>query len=282
MSRRDRYAATFRRLAAAREGAFVPFTVLGDPDPETSLAVLRAFVAGGADMLELGIPFSDPVADGPAIQAADRRALAAGVTPAGALDLVAALRAEAPHIPIGLLVYANLVFHGGAQAFYAAAARAGVDSVLVADLPLEEARPFRRAARAAGVRPVALVTPSHSDARIRLAAAVAGPYLYVVGRTGVTGADRQLASGAAPLLGRIRALTATPTLLGFGIATPAHVGAALRAGATGAICGSALVERIAAAVAATPGAVGALPAAARTALAVDMQAAVAALKAATR
>ncbi len=241
----ERYAKVFQSLAARREGAFVPFTVLGDPDPATSLAVLEAFVAGGADLLELGIPFSDPVADGPAIQGADLRALRAGVTPEVALEILAAFRARHAEIPIGLLTYANLVQKPGAAAFCRRLAAAGADSVLIADLPLEEAAPFRAAAAAAGLGLVSMVTPLTRADRLAAIAAAGGPYLYVVSRTGVTGKDASLAGTAAPLLRRIRRASAIPTLLGFGIGRPEQVRQAIAAGASGAISGSAAVEIIA-------------------------------------
>ncbi|MBM4116502.1 tryptophan synthase subunit alpha [bacterium] len=273
----SRYAAAFARLAAAREGAFVPFTVLGDPDPETSLAVLESFAAGGADMLELGIAFSDPVADGPTIQAADLRALAAGVTPPVALEVLAEFRRRHPELPLGLLLYANLVQRPGPQAFSRRLAAAGADSVLIADLPPEEAAPFARAAKTAGIGLVSMVTPLTRPARLAAIAARGGPYLYVVSRAGVTGRDASLATTAAPLLARLRAVTAIPTLLGFGIGKPAQVRAALAAGATGAISGSAAVEIIARhAPAGRPGP------RARRALLAELADFTAAMKAATR
>ena len=138
----ERYQRMFGSLADRDEGAFVPFAVLGDPAPDTSLDVIRTFARSGADAIELGIPFSDPVADGVAIQAADLRALSAGTRVADTWRTVATIREEFPDIPIGLLVYANLVVHAGAERFYARAAEAGVDSVLVADLPLIESSPI--------------------------------------------------------------------------------------------------------------------------------------------
>jgi len=244
--RRNRYAERFAALEAKGQGAFVPFTVLGDPDPETSLDILRAFAAGGADMLELGIPFSDPIADGPTIQSADVRALEAGVTPPQALDLVRRFREEEPDIPIGLLLYANLVNAPGIEVFYRRCAEAGVDSVLVADVPLEEAGPFRSAARKAGIAPVFLATPTATDERLeRLVEASKDAYLYVVTRTGVTGRDTSLAASAAPLLKRIRGIDpGISTLVGFGVGKPTHVRQSLQAGASGAISGSAVVEVI--------------------------------------
>lgn len=240
----DRYRQTFQGLRARREGAFVPFTVLGDPDPETSLAIVRALVRGGADALELGIPFSDPVADGPVIQAADVRALAAGVRPAHAWEIVRAVRAESPALPIGLLVYANLVEARGREPFYRSAAEAGVDSILVADVPTLEAVAFAECARRAGVQPVLIATPNSDDRHLQAIARLGGGYTYVVTRVGVTGADREAQSNQAGLLEKLRGFGAPPALVGFGVSRPEHVRAALADGAVGAICGSAIVRRI--------------------------------------
>jgi tryptophan synthase alpha chain len=241
----DRYTAMFARLAARGEGAFAPFAVLGDPDLERSRAVLEALVAGGADALELGIPFSDPIADGAAIQAAARGALAAGVRPADALALVREVRDRHADLPIGLLVYANLVERMGRERFYAAVAEAGVDSVLVADVPEQEAAPFRDAARRAGVVAVGLAPPNAGEAVLAAIASRPGGYVYVVSRPGVTGADSELREAARGVVARLRELGAPPALLGFGVAEPEHVRAALAMGAAGVISGSAVAARIA-------------------------------------
>ncbi|MBK8481116.1 MAG: tryptophan synthase subunit alpha [Proteobacteria bacterium] len=240
----ERYAPLFERLRAAGEGAFVPFSVLGDPDPATSLEIVRTLVEAGADALELGLPFSDPVADGPTIQAADVRALAAGTRLQHAWALIRALRDEFPALPIGLLVYANLVERHGAPAFYATAAAAGVDSVLVADLPTLEAPPYVAAALAAGISPVLIATPSCSDTTLSEIARLGAAYTYVVARSGVTGADMTAPALDGRLLERLAAVQAAPALLGFGIAHPEHVRTALALGAAGAISGSAIVQRI--------------------------------------
>lgn len=243
--KRDRYAETFARLAERGEGAFVPFTVLGDPNAKASLEILRAMVAGGADMLELGIPFSDPVADGPTIQAADIRALKAGITPPKAFDIIREFRKKDDDTPIGLLVYANLVHQPGLVRFYEDAAAADVDSILVADVPMEESAPFHWVGEKTGVATISMVTPLTDDARLAQIAKLGGPYLYVVSRLGVTGRDASLSKSAKPLLRRIKKQGGPPTLLGFGISKPEHVRAAIAAGAAGAISGSAVVEIIA-------------------------------------
>jgi len=237
----DRYGALFARLRAAGEGAFVPFVMLGDPDPESSLRIAGALVSAGADALELGIPFSDPIADRPVIQGAANRALAAGTGTAACFKLLARLRREHPDLPIGLLVYANLVVSRTAERFYREAAAAGVDSVLIADLPVAESRPFREAAEAAGIAPVLIAPPNAGDATLQAIARAARGYTYVVTREGVTGADRYFRRDPTQLIARLVDSGAPPPLLGFGISTAEQVRAGLRMGAAGVIVGSALV-----------------------------------------
>lgn len=244
MSGTARYEAMFAALRRRDEGAFVPFLVLGDPDPATCLELVRALVRGGADALELGLPFSDPIADGPVIQAASTRALANGVRIADCWAIVSQVRAEAPDLPIGLLVYANLVLHEGADTFFQAAARAGVDSVLVADAPLLERGPFAKAARGHGVALVGIAPPNADPERLAAIARTSEGYVYVTSRAGVTGTDREPQGGSAALIGALRSLGAAPSLLGFGIGTPGQVAAALALGASGAIAGSAVVRHI--------------------------------------
>jgi tryptophan synthase alpha chain len=230
----------FERLAARNEAAFGAFVMLGDPDLATSAAMLDALVEGGADMLEVGIPFSDPVADGPVIQAAAVRALAGGVTPADCFALLAAFRARRRDVPVGILTYANLVLARGRDAFYRAAAAAGVDSVLVADVPLMEAAPFVASASAAGVDPVLIAAPNTPERTLQGIARTGRGYTYCVARAGVTGADAEVRFDAE-MLARLAALRAPPPVLGFGISRPEHVRAAREAGAAGIISGSAIV-----------------------------------------
>jgi tryptophan synthase alpha chain len=236
----SRYEAMFETV----DGAFVPFLMLGDPDPATSLDLVRALVRGGADALELGLPFSDPVADGPVIQAAATRALAGGARIVDAWEIVAAIRGEHADIPIGLLTYANLVLPRSAESFYREAARAGVDSVLVADLPLREAAPVDRIALDMGIAPVHIAPPNADAERLSAIARASRGYVYVTSRAGVTGADDRLHDGSAATLAALRSAGAPPALLGFGISRPAHVRAAIELGAAGAISGSAVVRRV--------------------------------------
>ena len=240
----SRYARCFEKLASRNEGAFVPFVVLGDPTPAASREVVEALVSGGADMLELGIPFSDPVADGPTIQAADRRALSAGTRPRDALGLVAEVRAAHPELPIGLLVYANLVEAPGRRRFYGEAAAAGVDSVLVADVPTLECGPYAEDALAAGIEPVLIAAPNASDSALDRLAHTCRGYTYVVSRVGVTGTEDEAGLDHQSFIADLQRRGAPPALLGFGISSPEQVRAALAAGAAGAISGSAVVKRI--------------------------------------
>lgn len=236
----------FSALRERGEGAFIPFAVVGDPDPVRSLAAIRVLASSGADGLELGLPFSDPVADGPVIQAAAARALEHGVRKTDCWSLIARIREEFPELPIGLLVYANLVLHSGDPGrFYAAAARAGVDSVLVADLPVMEAHVCASAARAHGVAPVFIAPPNADDGRLAAIAAAGEGYTYVTSRAGVTGVDKNIFRDQRQLIARLAEFAAPPPVLGFGISTPDQVRAALAMGAAGVISGSAVVKRIA-------------------------------------
>ena len=232
--------------ALAKKGSplFIPFSVLGDPNRETSEAVIMTLVESGAHALELGLPFSDPPADGPTIQAADTRALEAGVTTDDCFSILASVR-EKTEIPIGLLVYYNLVLQRGIEKFYSDCAEAGVDSVLIADLPLEHSEEVTSAAKSAGVAPVMLVSELTSDDRLEKIAEVAEGYLYVVSYVGITGVeDAVLESKLQGLLTKIRSHTDLPLCVGFGINTPQQARAVVDAGADGVIVGSRIVKEI--------------------------------------
>ncbi len=240
-----RYARMFAQLDRVKQRAFIPFVMLGDPDRTRSLELVRTLAAAGADALELGLPFSDPIADGPVIQAAAIRALAAGVRRPDCWAIIRAIRAEFPELPIGLLVYANLVCHRDPDEFYRDAAAAGVDSVLVADLPVAESAPIAEVARARGIAPVFIAPPNADAARLRAIAAAGEGYTYVTSREGVTGADDRLRRDQSELFRQLRDYGAPPPILGFGISNPEQVRAALSMGAAGVICGSAIVQRAA-------------------------------------
>jgi tryptophan synthase alpha chain len=234
-----RYAATFERLAQRGEGAFGAFLMLGDPDLETSARLLDRLIEGGADMIEVGIPFSDPVADGPVIQAAAQRALAAGVRVGHCFDLIRGFRERHPDVPLGILSYANLVV--ARTGFTRDAAEAGADSLLIADVPALEAEPFARDMEQAGIEPVLIAAANTPGATLERIARLSKAYTYCVSRAGITGTH---AGGQfdAELIVRLKEAGAPPPVFGFGISEPEHIRAALAAGAAGVICGSAIVD----------------------------------------
>jgi tryptophan synthase alpha chain len=233
----SRYAAMFDRLGG--EGAFGAFLMLGDPDLVTSAALLDAVVAGGADMVEVGIPYSDPVADGPVIQAAAQRALEAGVRVSDCFDLIAGFRDRHPNVPVGILTYANIVF---ARAGFARdAAEAGADSLLIADVPALEAERFTREMEQSGVEPVLIAAANTPEPTLARIAQLSKAYTYCVSRAGITGAHAAGQFDSA-LIERVRDAGAPPPVFGFGISALEHVRAALAAGASGVICGSAIVD----------------------------------------
>ena len=236
---------TFERLRsnARRTGGLVTYVTAGDPDVSRSEAVLRALDEAGADVMEVGIPFSDPLADGPVIQRATERALAGGMTLRRALEMIARLRPSL-QAPIVLFTYANPVVRMDARSFARTAADAGVDGVLVLDYPIEEAAPLRDPLIDAGIDPIFLISPTTTDARIRAAAQYGRGFLYVISRLGVTGMRDVLAPDAEALVNRVRRLTDLPVALGFGISRPDHVAAACGV-AEAAVVGSALVQVIA-------------------------------------
>ena len=221
--------------------AFIGFTVAGDPDEATSLLVTKALIDGGTDILEFGVPFSDPVADGPVIQRADERALAAGTNPDTIFRLVKAVR-EFSDLPIVFLTYYNVVHKRGIDRFYREAHEAGVDGILVADMPVEESAKVTEAAERYGIDPIFLVTQTTSDERIDRIVKKARGYLYLVAVLGVTGMRDQVSSEALALIGRVRKHTDIPLALGFGISSPEHAKTCAAAGADGVIVGSAIVS----------------------------------------
>ena len=240
MSRLDR---AFARIRQDRRGGLVTYVTAGDPNRETSARILVSIAQAGADVLEVGVPFSDPLADGPVIQRASERALASGMTLRGVLDLVEEVRRHVD-TPIVLFTYANPVVRMDATAFADRAKRAGVDGVLILDYPVEEAEPLRAPLAGAGLDPIFLISPTTSDERIRRSSELGRGFLYVISRLGVTGARDEMSSDAAGLLDRVRKLSSLPIAVGFGISRPEHVAEACRH-ADAAVVGSALVNVIA-------------------------------------
>lgn len=240
-----RYAAMFERCRAERRIAFGGFLMLGHPTPDATPGLLDALVDGGADMVELGIPFSDPVADGPVIAKASKAALDAGVTPADCLAMIAGFRGRHPGVPVGILTYANIVMARGIGRFAGELAEAGADSLLVADVPSVEAAPWAEAIAAAGMDPVLIAATNTPRGALERIARLGRGYTYCVARAGVTGAGLAPRFAHGDLFAALAELGAPPPVLGFGIASPDHVRAAAASGAAGVIAGSALVERAA-------------------------------------
>ena len=239
----SRIAETFARLRAEGRPGLVTYTTAGDPDVPRSAEILKALARAGADVLEVGVPFSDPLADGPVIQRAVERALAAGGSMRATLAMIASIRTEVS-TPIVLFTYANPIVRMGLDAFAERAAAAGVDGVLALDLPVEEADEFREALTRNGLDTIFLLSPTTIEPRIRRAAELGRGFLYGISRLGVTGARDTVATGAEDMVRRIRAVTDLPLALGFGISKPEHV-AEVGAYADAAVVGSALVALIA-------------------------------------
>lgn len=237
------YQQTFEELKSKNEGALVAFTVVGDPDYDTSLNIVKTLIDSGADILELGIPFSDPIADGPTIQAADIRALSNGINTDKVFEFIKQVRIFS-NIPIGLLVYANLIFQRGIDKFYCDAAQAGISSVLIADAPIEETDEYIAAAKKHKICPVFIVSPLTSNERLDKINKETKGFIYVVSRLGVTGARASLEGSTLRLIERIRPFTDKPLCVGFGISNPEHVKSVIKAGADGAIVGSAIINLI--------------------------------------
>ena len=240
----SRIASKFQQLAARQRKALVPFITAGDPGLEATVPVMHALVRAGADVIELGVPFSDPMADGPVIQRSSERAIERGAGLRYVLETVAAFRRDDADTPVVLMGYLNPVEIRGAAAFAQDAARAGVDGVLLVDLPPEEAGPTRAAFNSARVGLISLVAPTTSPQRLARAAAESQGYLYYVSFAGVTGAGQLDTAGVAVRAKELRALASVPVLVGFGIRDAASA-AALAPAADGIVVGSALVDTLA-------------------------------------
>lgn len=234
---------TLQTARAAGKSAFIPFVMAGDPDLDTSAAIILQLQEAGADLLELGIPFSDPVADGVTVQKAADRALQNGATLDGVLAMLKKLRAQGLTIPVCLFSYLNPIYHMGYENFAKAAKDAGAQGALIVDLPPEEAEDYLAAATAADFETVFLCSPTTSDARLAVIDAASSGFVYYVSREGVTGAQSDLPQSLADKLQKLQSILQNPVAVGFGISTPQHV-ATLRGKVDGIVVGSALVKII--------------------------------------
>lgn len=239
----ERIREAFAHAKAAGRAAFIAYITVGHPERDTALSVVPALIEAGADIIELGVPFSDPLADGPVIQRSTQTGLANGVTLEFCLDTVRQLRAAGVTAPLVFLGYTNPIAQKGEEAFAAACEKVGVDGVIVADLPPEEAGDLRAACDRHGVALIAMLAPTSTERRIAQVADLATGFVYCVGLTGVTGARDALATDLRGYLDRVRAKVSVPIAVGFGISRPEHV-ATVGAMADGVIVGSALVNRL--------------------------------------
>ena len=239
----ESYEAAFERTKVKKEGAFIPFVVAGDPDFETSLEIVKVFVENGADALEIGFPFSDPVADGPTVQLADIRALKAGMTTERGFEFIRRIR-EFTDIPIGVLTYYNLIYKMGLDKFYEMAKDNCAYAILAADLPPEESGDAVKAARKNNVQQIFMVAQTTSNERLQEITKLCSGFLYVVAVMGITGARSEIKTTTVELIRRIKSHSDIPISVGFGISKPEHVQEVISAGADGAIVASAILNII--------------------------------------
>jgi tryptophan synthase alpha chain len=233
----------FARLKAEGKSAFVSFVMAGDPDFETSMEIVRGLPAAGVDVIELGMPFTDPMADGPSVQLAGQRALHAGQTMVKTLEMVRRFRAADAETPIVLMGYYNPIYSMGVEKFLAAAREAGVDGLIVVDLPPEEDEELCQPANEAGLHFIRLATPTTDDKRLPKVLQNTSGFIYYVSITGITGAAAAQAEAVAPEVARIKASTDLPVCVGFGVRTPSSA-ASIASVADGVVVGSAIVDRI--------------------------------------
>jgi tryptophan synthase alpha chain len=237
-----RIARLFENLKQDRQKALIAYITAGDPSPERTPALIEALERGGADLIELGVPFSDPIADGPVIQRAGERALLAGTTLQKVLDIAAAVRKRS-ELPLLLFTYLNPVMRYGLDQLARDAAAAGIDGCLLTDASVEEASEYVDAMRAHGLDTVFLVAPTSSERRLKLVAQYSSGFVYLVSRTGVTGEQNSLSGAVAPLVRATRAVTALPLAVGFGVSRREHV-AELGKLVEGVVVGSAIMRLI--------------------------------------
>lgn len=241
----SRLQATFQNLRARGERAFIPFVTCGDPDLKTSQTLIENYIAAGADIVEIGIPFTDPLADGPTIQRASERALAVGTTMDDALQLIADVRKTCPDTPLVPMTYVNPVYQIGYDEFARRCAQVGVDGVIISDIPPEAGAKWIAAGRKHGVDTVFLVAPTSDDERVEAVAAAASGFIYAVARMGVTGAKSDVPPEIGDLIARVKKHTDTPICAGFGFSSPAQIASTCRSSEVdGIVVASALIDQL--------------------------------------
>jgi tryptophan synthase alpha chain len=237
----------FQKQKQQGYGCLIGYITAGDPTPERTVEIADALIKGGVDVLELGLPFSDPIADGPTIQAASLRALNAGTTPMRVVEIAGQIKAKHPDVPVVIMTYYNPVFKLGIERFLASAKAAGVDGFIVPDLPVEEAADYRKAASEAALDTIFLASPATSKERLERIVAASSGFLYLVSRFGVTGTQTAVADTTVELIRKVQPVTANrvPLAVGFGISKPEHIKRIIAAGADAAIVGSAFINIVA-------------------------------------
>jgi tryptophan synthase alpha chain len=240
----SKLAQTFAELAARNERAFIPFVTCGDPDLQTSRALIEAYIEAGADVVEIGSPFTDPLADGPTIQRASERALAAGTTMNDALELIAQIKSTHPETPIVPMTYVNPVYQIGYENFARRCAEAGVDGVIISDLPPEAGSEWSEAAKKYGVGTIFLIAPTSDDERVEAVASATTGFIYAVARMGVTGAKSDVPPEIGDLISKVKSHTSTPVCAGFGFSSPDQIASTCRSSEVdGIVVASALIDR---------------------------------------
>jgi len=242
----NRIAEKFGELATKAEGGLICYVVAGYPDLRVSLQVISALVKGGADMIEIGIPFSDPIADGPTIQAASNIALEKGMTPEKALNLINNVRKRYPRLPLLAMTYSNILVRAGFEKFMSNSKDCGLDGFIIPDLPIEESDKYLNVASRLGLATVFLVSPNTPETKLRIVSSNATGFLYIVSVYGVTGARKSIAKYTPNTIKAVKRVAGKklPVAVGFGISTPASVKAMINSGADAVIIGSAIVDKL--------------------------------------
>lgn len=240
----NRYTNLSKKLTPYKRGCFIPFVVLGDPSIKTSLKIIITLINNGADALELGIPFSDPLADGPIVQRAHLRAFNAKINLNKCFKIISEIRKHYPKIPIGILIYANLVFKFGIMEFYQKCFLVNIDSVLIADLPIEESYEFRKSALINNVANIFICPPDSNNHFLKKIAQYGTGYIYFLSRLGVTGIEEQINIASKRVIKTLKQLTTIPIVQGFGISNKQQIKKIILSGISGVICGSIIIKQI--------------------------------------
>ncbi|CAL4042704.1 Tryptophan synthase alpha chain [Buchnera aphidicola (Takecallis arundicolens)] len=239
-----RYKNMFKKMQILNEGCFVPFVTIGDPSISVFYRIIDALIISGANALELGIPFSDPLADGIIVQNANLRALSHGITIIKCFEILNILRNKYPKIPIGILVYANIVFKNGINKFYENCKYSGIDSVLIPDVPIEESEIFQKCANNNNISSVFICPPNANTDLIKKLSIQSTEYIYLISRTGVTGCLQKTNDPNLHIIQKLKTYNSAPILHGFGISTPSQIKKSLSLGTSGIICGSIIIDII--------------------------------------